>query len=123
VARLVAEGITVREAFASWCAYGPGEVFVDDEPLRRLGWGSLVDSARLVRPVAVLVPDVAGLRLPAGQVEGLRGRLRRVTNAPSVLAGPVAAVSGFAESVAGPGAAPPGQRGSAVPSHWRRASS
>jgi hypothetical protein len=87
-AGLVAEGISVMETFARGCGYGLGEVFVDDVPGLRLGWGSLVDAVRVGRPVAVLVPDVGGLRVPGAEVEVLRARLRRVTNAPLVLARP-----------------------------------
>lgn len=90
-AGMVAQGIAVMEDFARRHGYRLGEVFVDDHPLRRLGWGSLLDAVRVVRPVAVLVPDVAGLRLPVVELERLRARLRHATNAPLALARPTAA--------------------------------
>jgi hypothetical protein len=83
---LIADGITVMEAFASRCCYRLGEVFVDDEPLRLLGWGSLVDAVRVVRPVAVLVPDLDRLRLPGSELGTLRAKLRHATSAPLVVA-------------------------------------
>jgi hypothetical protein len=86
---LVAAGIGVMEEFARRCYYELGEVFIEDDPSRRLGWGSLVDAVRVVRPVAVLVPDLDGLRLPPTELNALRARLRLVTSAPLVAARPV----------------------------------
>lgn len=85
---LVAEGIAILEAFAHGRGLGLGEVFVDDEPPRRLGWGSLVDAVQVANPVAVLVPDLIGLQVSGAEVEVLRARLRLVTTAPLVLASP-----------------------------------
>jgi hypothetical protein len=85
-AERVADGIAVMEAFGRRCCYGLGDVFVDDEPLARLGWASLVAAVRVARPVAVLVPDVDGLRLSGTELEVLRVRLRRSTSAPLVVA-------------------------------------
>jgi hypothetical protein len=82
---LVADGIALLEGYARRCGLRLGEVFVEAEPFRRLAWSSLVAAARATRPVAVLMPGLAGLRLASAEVAGLEVRLRRATNAPLVV--------------------------------------
>jgi hypothetical protein len=84
---LLALGIEVMEGFAERAGYVLGDVFVDDEPGHRMGWGSLVDAVRRTRPIAVLTPDVDGLRLVGRELRLARDRLRHVTSAPLVTAG------------------------------------
>ncbi len=84
---VMATGIRVMEEFAQVFHYRLGEVFVDDEPAHQMAWAHLIDVVRTRRPIAVLVPDVPGLRLPGWRVEMLRARLRRATSAPLVAAG------------------------------------
>src|SRR5689334_9494805 len=80
----VSGGIAVMEAFAVAHGYRLGEVFVDDEPLGRLAWAQLMDAVWVMRPVAILVPDLAWLRPSRGELLGMQARLRRVTSAPLV---------------------------------------
>ena len=84
----VVTGMSVLESFASDAGFRLGEVFVDDQPGLRLGWGSLVEAVRMTRPAAVLVPDIPGWRFSNGELKALRAQLHRVTNAPLVVARP-----------------------------------
>jgi hypothetical protein len=80
-------GILGMETFARLRSWHLGEVAVDDDPARPLlAWSSLVALAREQTLVAVLIPDVEGLRPPPPMMEQLQTRCVREIGAPLLLA-------------------------------------
>lgn len=85
--------ITCLDQFAVAGGYALGQVFVEDRPPYRQAWDALLEQVRHARPVAVLVPEVDGVRLPPLDLATLQARLAHVTTAPLVLARPAPGTS------------------------------